>query len=80
MRKEEETHQNLARVSPLVQSFLQTEKLFENIVERSRQVDLTVQSTIELAEFTVLSLHSARDTVVEGVISQNNTSHGPASA
>ncbi|GJD10235.1 hypothetical protein Gasu2_44390 [Galdieria sulphuraria] len=84
MRREGEIHESLdsvfPRVSPLVQSFLKTEKLFQNIVEKSRQVDYTVQSTIELAEFTVLSLHSARDTVVQGFSSQGSSSHGPESA
>lgn len=46
-----QTHQ----ASPLVQNFLEMENLFQNIVERSRQVDRTVQSAVELAELTVVS-------------------------
>jgi hypothetical protein len=55
MKKEQRFTNASNPISPLVQSFLQTEELFQSIVERSRQVDCAVQSTVELAEFTVLA-------------------------
>jgi len=59
---------------PWLHHLTQTEHLFQSIAERTRQVDSTVHATVELAEWTVLALHAAQNTVVQSFEPSTNTS------
>ncbi|KAK4523095.1 hypothetical protein GAYE_PCTG36G0986 [Galdieria yellowstonensis] len=60
--------------TPWLHHLTQTEHLFQSIAERTRQVDSTVHATVELAEWTVLALHAAQNTVVQSFEPSTNTS------